>query len=83
MGQGTTNRIEPPEEFRGDVYVSDVERVPGSLRDAVDRFEASEAARRFFGDLVVDHYTHHLRTEIAQHQSAVTDWEMARYFERI
>ena len=80
---GIANQIEPPEEFRGDVYVSDVERVPGSLRDAVDRFEGSEAARRFFGDLVVDHYTHHLRTEIAQHQAAVTDWEMARYFERI
>ncbi|MEM8705385.1 MAG: glutamine synthetase family protein [Actinomycetota bacterium] len=80
---GIANRIEPPDEFRGDVYVSDVERVPGTLRDAVDRFEASDAARRFFGDLVVDHYTHHLRMEIAAHHAAVSDWEMARYFERI
>ncbi|MGB0996554.1 MAG: glutamine synthetase family protein, partial [Acidimicrobiales bacterium] len=54
---GIANQIEPPEEFCGDVYVSDVARVPGNLRDAVDRFEASTAARRFFGDLVVDHYT--------------------------
>ncbi len=80
---GIENRIEPPEEFRGDVYASDVERVPATLRDAVDRFSASTAARRFFGDLVVDHYTHHLRTELAAHDAAVTDWEMARYFERI
>ena len=80
---GIANRIEPPDEFRGDVYASDVERVPGTLRDAVDRFDASEAARRFFGDLVVDHYSHHLRTEIAAHDAAVSDWEMARYFERI
>ena len=80
---GIANRIEPPEEFRGDVYASDVERVPSTLRDAVDRFEASDAARRFFGDLVVDHYTHHLRAELAAHDAAVTDWEMTRYFERI
>ena len=80
---GIENRIEPPEEFRGDVYASDIERVPATLRDAVDRFSASTAARRFFGDLVVDHYTHHLRTELAAHDAAVTDWEMARYFERI
>ena len=80
---GIANQIEPPEEFRGDVYSSDVERVPRNLRDAVDRFEASAAARRFFGDLVVDHYTHHLRTEIGAHEAAVSDWEMARYFERI
>ena len=58
------------------MYVSDVARVPGNLRDAVDRFEASTAARRFFGDLVVDHYTHHLRAEIGAHQAAVSDWEM-------
>lgn len=80
---GITNRIEPPDEFRGDVYTSDIERVPGTLRDAVDRFDASTSARRFFGDLVVDHYSHHLRTEIAAHDRDVSDWEMARYFERI
>ena len=80
---GIENQIEPPAEFSGDVYSSDVQRVPGTLRDATDRFAASTAARRFFGDLVVDHYAHHLRSELAAHDAAVTDWEMARYFERI
>ena len=80
---GIENQIEPPAEFNGDVYSSDVQRVPGTLREATDRFAASTAARRFFGDLVVDHYTHHLRSELAAHDAAVTDWEMARYFERI
>ena len=81
---GIRNRIEPPAEFSGDVYAAaDLEMVPSTLRDAVDRFEASDAARGFFGDLVVDHYTHHLRTEIAAADAAVTDWEMRRYFERI
>ena len=81
---GIRNRIEPPAEFSGDVYAAaDLEMVPSTLRDAVDRFEASGAARGFFGDLVVDHYTHHLRTEIGAADAAVTDWEMRRYFERI
>lgn len=81
---GIRNQIEPPAEFSGDVYAAaDLEMVPSTLRDAVDRFEASSAARGFFGDLVVDHYTHHLRTEIAAADAAVTDWEMQRYFERI
>jgi len=81
---GIRNRIEPPAEFSGDVYAgADLELVPTTLRDAADRFEASAAARRFFGDLVVDHYAHHLRTELAAADAAVTDWEMRRYFERI
>ena len=81
---GIRNQIEPPAEFSGDVYAATgLEMVPSTLRDAVDRFEASTAARGFFGDLVVDHYTHHLRTEIAAADAAVTDWEMRRYFERI
>ena len=81
---GIRNRIEPPAEFRGDVYAAtELERVPATLRDAVDRFEASAAARRFFGDAVVAHYVHHLRSEVAAADAAVTDWEMRRYFERI
>jgi len=81
---GIRNQIEPPAEFSGDVYTATgLEQVPSTLRDAVDRFEASSAARRFFGDTVVDHYTHHLRTEVAAAEAAVTDWEMQRYFERI
>ena len=81
---GIRNRIEPPAAFSGDAYAAaDLEQVPATLRDAVDRFEASAPARRFFGDLVVDHYSHHLRTEIAAADAAVTDWELRRYFERI
>ncbi|MDG1877197.1 MAG: glutamine synthetase family protein [Acidimicrobiales bacterium] len=81
---GIRNQIEPPAEFSGDIYAAaELKMVPSTLRDAVDRFEVSSAARGFFGDLVVDHYTHHLRTEIAAADAAVTDWEMQRYFERI
>ncbi len=81
---GIRNRIEPPEEFRGDVYsASEGAIVPASLHEATERFHASAEARRLLGDDVVDHYTHHFRTEVDAAARAVTDWEKRRYFERI
>jgi glutamine synthetase len=57
--------------------------VAGSLAEATDRFANSKFARQAFGDAVVDHYTHFFRTEQNAFDSAVTDWERRRYFERI
>ena len=39
-------------------------------------------ARRAFGDEVVDHYLHFLKTEQRKFQETVTCWERARFFER-
>ena len=81
---GIEQRLDPPEEFAGDVYrATTIPSVPTTLEHAVASFEASDAARHAFGDAVVDHYTHFHRVEIDAFQSAVTDWERRRYFERI
>ncbi len=81
---GIANQIEPPPEFSGDAYTSaEVQRVPTTLREAVTVFAASESARRLLGDDVVDHYAHFYRSECNAYDSAVTDWERRRYFERI
>ncbi|MEP7271984.1 MAG: glutamine synthetase family protein [Acidobacteriota bacterium] len=81
---GIANKIEPPECFTGDIYAAKhLPRVSYTLAEATDRFEASEFARRVFGDDVVDHYTHFFRAEQTAFNSAVTDWERKRYFERI
>jgi glutamine synthetase len=81
---GILNQIEPPAVFEGDVYqAAHLPRVPRTLRDAVDLFEASDFVREAFGDLVKEHYTHFLRVEQSAYESAVTDWERWRYFERI
>jgi glutamine synthetase len=81
---GIANRIEPPECFVGDIYAAKtLPRVPYTLSQAVDAFEASEFARRAFGQDVVEHYSHFYRTEAAAYDKAVTDWERRRYFERI
>ncbi len=81
---GIRDRTEPPPHFSGDVYAAaDLPRVPVTLGEATDRFEASAFARAAFGDAVVDHYAHFFRTEQAAYDRAVTDWERRRYFERI
>jgi len=81
---GIKNRIDPPEAFVGDIYAAkDLPRVPYSLKDAVDAFAKSDFAKRAFGEEVVEHYSHFYRTEAAAYDKAVTDWERARYFERI
>ena len=81
---GIANRIEPPACFEGDVYAAKVlPRVPYTLSQAVEAFEASEFAKRAFGKEIVEHYSHFYRTEAAAFDRAVTDWERRRYFERI
>jgi glutamine synthetase len=81
---GMARELEPPAAFRGDVYAAaELPRVPGSLPEAVARFEASDFVRSAFGDDVVAHYAHFFRSEQRAFERAVTDWERQRYFERI
>jgi glutamine synthetase len=81
---GIANNLAPPAEFRGDAYqASELPHVPRTLSEAIERFEGSEFCRRAFGAEVVKHYAHFFHTEQAAYNRAVTDWERARYFERI
>ena len=81
---GVANRIEPPQPFAGDAYRADAgARLPSTLAEATDRFEASEFAREALGADVVEHYAHFFRVEQETFERAVTDWERRRYFERI
>ncbi len=81
---GIANKIEPPDIFEGDVYAAQhLERVPYTLREAIDNFENSDFVKQAFGEEVKSHYTHFFRSEQAAYDAAVTDWERKRYFERI
>ena len=74
--------LEPP--YEGNAYLAhDKPRLPASLRDARDLFASSPVARAAFGDEVVDHYAHAATVELAAFDSAVTDWERVRGFERL
>ena len=81
---GIANQIEPPLIFEGDIYAAGhLPRVPYTLEQAVDNFEASDFAQTAFGADVVEHYSHFFSAEIESFRAAVTDWERKRYFERI
>jgi glutamine synthetase len=67
----------------GNAYVGAAERVPATLRDALELWEKSELARDAFGPEVVEHYANYARVELAAYDAAVTDWELRRCFERL
>jgi glutamine synthetase len=67
----------------GNAYIADRARVPTTLREARDLFATSVIARNAFGDEVVDHYVNCADVELAAFDSAITDWERVRCFERM
>ncbi len=69
--------------FEGNAYESDKPRVPHNIYDARDAFAESEMVREAFGSDVVDHYLNRAQVEIDAFESAVTDWERFRGFERL
>jgi glutamine synthetase len=57
-------------------------RLPETLSDAVDLWSASTVAKDAFGAEMVAHYGHAARLEWQRFSRSVTDWELARGFER-
>jgi len=83
---GIERQIEPDAPIAGDAYkVPQVREraLPRTLAEAADRLNASAAARALFGDAFVNHYAMTRRWEEREFRRAVTDWELARYFEII
>jgi glutamine synthetase len=81
---GVERGLELEPEYVGNAYLAeDKPRLPTTLREARDLFDTSDVARRAFGDAVVDHYVHAADIELAAFESAVTDWERVRGFERL
>ncbi len=72
--------LDPPTV--GDAYAGDTGMIPQTLRDAMATLKASDMLRAAFGDDVVDHYTRAAEWELEEFDRVVTDWEIARGFER-
>jgi glutamine synthetase len=80
---GIDQELELEPELQGNAYHSDKPHVPHTLKQARDAWASSEVARTAFGDEVVDHYTNMADVELKAFDAAVTDWELARSFERM
>jgi glutamine synthetase len=69
--------------FVGNAYESDSARVPATMGEALALWENSAWIRTTFGEEVQAHYANMARVELAAFNSAVTDWERFRGFERL
>ena len=82
--EGITDQLAMPAEFEGDLYqAKDIAQLPRTLAAATEIFAQSDFARAALGDAAHNHYNHFFHTEAGAYETAVTDWERRRYFERI
>jgi glutamine synthetase len=81
---GVSEGLELEPAYEGNAYLADDKpRLPTTLVEARDLFATSDVARAAFGDEVVEHYVHAADVELEAFESAVTDWERFRGFERL
>jgi glutamine synthetase len=81
---GIEHELELPPPYEGNAYeAADVTRIPSTLVDALGELESSAIAAHAFGDDVHYHLINTARQEWARANQVVTDWELARNFERI
>ena len=67
----------------GDIYEAErAGEIPRTLWAAVETLKDSAMLRAAMGDKVVDHYVRNGEVELEEFERVVTDWEIARGFER-
>ena len=83
---GIENKIEPTAPVEGNAYEKRFPAkmgLPSTLWEAAQKLKGSKAARNLFGDEFVDHYAATREWEEREARKAITDWQLARYFEII
>ena len=80
--KGIEDKMELDPPTVGDAYAGDTGMIPQNLRDAMATLKSSAMLREALGDDVVDHYTRAAEWELEEFDRVVTDWEIARGFER-
>jgi glutamine synthetase len=81
---GVEHRPELPPPVTGDATApADHPPLPHTLAKATELLAKSETAREILGEAFVDHYVRTREWEARQYQTAVTDWELRRYFEAV
>ncbi|MGO9029112.1 MAG: glutamine synthetase family protein [Acidimicrobiales bacterium] len=81
---GIDHQLELEPAFEGSAYVApDIPRIPSTLVEAIDGLDSSEVAAEAFGAEVHHHLLNTARQEWSKANQVVTEWELARNFERI
>ncbi|MEP5631005.1 MAG: glutamine synthetase family protein [Tateyamaria sp.] len=81
--KGIEDQLDLSPATTGDIYEdAKAADIPQTLRAATETLRNSQFLREVMGDDVVDHYTRAAEWEQEEFDRAVTDWEIARGFER-
>jgi glutamine synthetase len=81
---GIEHELELGPPYPGNAYVADdVPRVPATLPEAIAELEGSKLVVEAFGEDVHHHLLTTARAEWSAASRAVTDWELARGFDRL
>ena len=76
---GLTRKLEPPPVTTGNAYQQSGEPLPIVWSEAIERFAASEFAKRYFGEKFTHLYSTVKRAEAQEFNSHITPLEIARY----
>ncbi|MEM9105035.1 MAG: glutamine synthetase family protein [Pseudomonadota bacterium] len=80
---GVEEALDLAEPVTGDVYeMKDAPDIPATLREATEHLRGSTMLRTALGKDVVEHYVRCAEWEQEEFDRVVTDWEIARGFER-
>ena len=81
--KGLEEKLELPPPTAGDVYnTKAAKEIPSTLRAATKTLQESSMLKEALGEEVVVHYTRTAQWEQEEFDRIVTDWEIARGFER-
>ena len=81
---GIDHELEPGDPYPGNAYeATDVPRIPSTLVEAIAELRCSAVALEAFGPDVHHHLLNTAEQEWLASNRHVTDWELARNFERI
>jgi len=81
---GIDHELELADPYPTNAYeATDVPRIPSTLVEAIDELRSSPVALEAFGPEVHHHLLNTAQQEWEASNRHVSDWELARYFERI
>lgn len=80
---GIEKKVPLEPAFVGNAYETAAPHIPQTLAEALDLWDSSVWIKETFGAEVHAHYSNMARVELAAFNSAVTDWERFRGFERL
>jgi len=80
--KGIEEKCDPGAPLTGDAYENSNEEIPTTLKGATEALRGSKMLREAMGHDVIDHYVRMAEWEQEAFEAVVTDWEIARGFER-